>query len=85
MPSIWCVFRLHVRPYPVARREIFPAFKRDRSLTPHAVSLQFMDGMPAAKAIDMAEATCGKALLSNMKASSRGSAGGQARHRPQGR
>ena len=26
MPSIWCVFRLHVRPYPVARREIFPAF-----------------------------------------------------------
>ena len=54
-------------------------------LTTDAVSLQFMDGMPAQKAFDMAEATCGKQLLSNTKAGSGGSAGGQARHRPQGR
>ena len=53
-------------------------------LTTDAVSLQFMDGMPAQKAFDMAEATCGKQLLSNTKAGSGGSAGGQARHRPQG-
>ena len=62
MPSIWCVFRLYVRPYPVARREIFPAFKRDRSLTPHAVSLQFMDGMPAQKATDMAGPLAGSSF-----------------------
>ena len=85
MPSNWCVFLLYGRPYPFAGERSFQLLSVIDPLTTDAVSLQFMDGMPAQKAFDMAEATCGKQLLSNTKAGSGGSAGGQARHRPQGR
>ena len=84
MPSNWCVFLLYGRPYPFAGERSFQLLSVIDPLTTDAVSLQFMDGMPAQKAFDMAEATCGKQLLSNTKAGSGGSAGGQARHRPQG-
>ena len=85
VPSNWCVFLLYGRPYPFAGERSFQLLSVIDPLTTDAVSLQFMDGMPAQKAFDMAEATCGKQLLSNTKAGSGGSAGGQARHRPQGR
>ena len=67
------------------RERSFQLFSVIDPLTTDAMSLEFMDGIPAQKAFDMAEATCGKQLLSNTKAGSGGSAGGQARHRPQGR
>ena len=66
------------------RERSFQLFSVIDPLTTDAMSLEFMDGIPAQKAFDMAEATCGKQLLSNTKAGSGGSAGGQARHRPQG-
>ena len=66
------------------RERSFQLFSVIDPLTTDAMSLEFMDGIPEQKAFDMAGATCGKQLLSNTKAGSGGSAGGQARHRPQG-
>ena len=67
------------------RERSFQLFSVIDPLTTDAMSLEFMDGIPEQKAFDMVGATCGKQLLSNTKAGSGGSAGGQARHRPQGR